>query len=692
MKNRFLAIFAVVLILASNPVLASCGKDEPGTTSVTTSPNQVTTTSAPASATTASAEDKTSIIINKPGQENTVTLDGKVKAIIPANTLTEGTKVEINQIGQSMEHDFNGFKPAGLFEITSSAGSQLGGEITLEFSYDQSSLNKDLEISDQIAIAFYDEEYGAWQEVDFEVSKSNSIVTVKTSHLSLWSIFGLEDDYVTSTLPGFTIYFNKEINAPAIGSVSSGEPIYEYAAIVRTGLYDASKAYSGLNLKMPDHTRVYIDQWDSDKEAEWGWFSKNIEIPVTYIDEQELHMVSAHELFHAVQNQYVTFATMAANRWFMEATADYAAAHVATSYGLKDPLPYSYLRTGISSSSTFHMYQTAHFIKFLVDNGYSFKDLFEGVMNGSGNALANLNTYISSKGGSLPELYNRFAYDVLFTSSVKTEALKTDLYTDVATVTNEMDIDAGGTISQMINTAQSYTSSLFAVKLNSQKDEASPVNISAIEPTSGIMVQYVITSDTEKYSVTASGTLTHDPLEIMVEDGNYLYFIVTNSAPSNGYVTIVIGKEAQSEPYTNTRTAKIYNDDFLVDVDFTLNCGQPFVITRELVHGDLLKLDIEFEDKGKPIVLDGEAIVTNLRFADPDSWSDHHEPVFKETYWSYGGEQLNSSTVTVTINPETEWMVSFTYALVMDIHNTEDDIYSWGGGSTVIYVTAVVVN
>jgi len=82
------------------------------------------------------------------------------------------------------------------------------------------------------------------------------------------------------------------------------------------------------------------------------------------------------------------------------------------------------------------MYQTAHFIKFLVDNGYSFKGLFEGVMNGSGNALANLNTYISSKGGSLPELYNKFAYNVLFTSSVKTEALKTDLFTDVAAITH----------------------------------------------------------------------------------------------------------------------------------------------------------------------------------------------------------------------------------------------------------------
>ncbi|MDD5122533.1 MAG: hypothetical protein PHX97_04015 [Dehalococcoidales bacterium] len=687
-RKKTLSVITAITIMISGLLLTSCSSDE-----VTTTPqNPPASSTKPAATTSVEVEDSASFTIKNPGRENVVSLNDRVSVVIPPNVLLEGTKVEINQINQSMEHDFNGFKPAGLFEITSSGGSQLGGEITLEFSYDQSSLDKELEVSDQLAVAFYDEEYEAWQEVDFEVSKSNSSVSVKTSHLSLWSIFGFEDDYVTSTLPGFTIYFNKEINAPAIGSVSSGEPIYEYAAIVRTGLYDASKAYSGLNLKMPDHTRVYIDQWDSDKEAEWGWFSKNIEIPVTYIDEQELHMVSAHELFHAVQNQYVTFATMAANRWFMEATADYAAAHVATSYGLKESLPYSYLRTGISSSSTFHMYQTAHFIKFLVDNGYSFKGLFEVVMNGSGNALANLNTYISSKGGSLPELYNKFAYNVLFTSSVKTEALKTDLFTDVAAITHEMDIDAGVTISQMINTAQSYTSSLFAVKLNSQKDEASPVNISAIEPTSGITVQYVITSDAEKHSVIASGTLTHDPLEITVEDGNYLYFIVTNSAPSNGYVTIVIGKEAQTEPYTNTRTAKIYNDDFLVDVDFKLNSSQPFVITRELVHGDLLKLDIEFEDKGKPIVLDGEAIVTNLRFAEPDSWSDHHEPVFKETYWSYGGEQLNSSTVTVTINPETEWMVSFTYALVMDIQNTEDDIYSWGGGSTVIYVTAVVAN
>ncbi|MDX9986876.1 MAG: hypothetical protein RBR99_05425 [Dehalococcoidales bacterium] len=116
------------------------------------------------------------------------------------------------------------------------------------------------------------------------------------------------------------------------------------------------------------------------------------------------------------------------------------------------------------------------------------------------------------------------------------------------------------------------------------------------------------------------------------------------------------------------------------------------MITREEVFGDTLQLDIDFEDNGKPVMLDAEAIVSNLRFAEPESWSEYHEPVFKEMYWSYGGEQVNSSSVTVTLNPDTEWLVSFTYELIIDIYNKQDDIYSWGGGSIVIYVTAVLKN
>lgn len=172
MKSRFLAIFAIILLITSNPLLVSCGKDEPGTLPASSSQSQVTT-SASKPATTGGVKANTSMTIKDPGQENIVTLNGKATAIIPANTLPAGTKIEISEIKQAPSYDFDGFVPYGFFEITSSAGSSLGGEVTLEFSYNSSGLVEELEISHQLAVAYYDEEYGAWQEVNSQLMKTN---------------------------------------------------------------------------------------------------------------------------------------------------------------------------------------------------------------------------------------------------------------------------------------------------------------------------------------------------------------------------------------------------------------------------------------------------------------------------------------------------------------------------------------
>ncbi|MDD5605426.1 MAG: hypothetical protein PHX29_05910, partial [Dehalococcoidales bacterium] len=161
LQKKALAVITAVLIMTSSPLLASCSNNE----TITTSQNPVTSSTKPITSAPVEVEDSASVTIKKPNQENIVNLNDKISVVIPPNTLPEGTKVEINQIGQSMRHDFNGFKPLGIFEITSSSGSELGGEITLEFSYDQSSLSAELESADQLAVAFYDEEYKAWQEV-----------------------------------------------------------------------------------------------------------------------------------------------------------------------------------------------------------------------------------------------------------------------------------------------------------------------------------------------------------------------------------------------------------------------------------------------------------------------------------------------------------------------------------------------
>lgn len=650
MKRKFLAVFTIILILASNPLLVSCGKDEPGTLPTTPSQNQVTTsTSRPV--TTGGVKANTSMTIKDPGQENVVTLNGKASAIIPANTLPAGTKIEISEIKQAPSYDFDGFIPYGFFEITSSTGSSLGSEVTLEFFYGSSGLVEELEIPQQLAVAYYNEEYGAWQEVDFAVNENKSTLAVKTTHFSLWTLLGFDSKWVTSTLPGFTIYFNKNVDAPPIGSVASGEPIYEYASIVRTGLFDASKAYREMGFKMPEHSKVYIDKWDGDKEAEWGWFSKNIEIPLSYFEEQELRKTAAHELFHAVQNQYVTFATMAANRWFMEATADYAAAHVATSYGLSDKLPYNYLQTSIASSSTFHMYQSAHFIKYLADNGFNFKELFVSVMEGSGSALENLNKYLISKGSSLPEMYENFAYDVIFTNRINTPAPEPNVYRGIASPRSEFSM-IGGAKNQLVKVGGDYAATLYGVYLKGAPNISEIgrartthyISVSAIEPTSGVKVLYVLADGPDKFDVTQGGALSNMPEEIAVKGDGYIYFLVTNVAPSDGYVTIAIDNQ-RVKTYSNERSSVLfYNDEFKLDVSLNLSASQPFIVSiTEDTRPETLYLNIYFEETDKNIVIDAEVLIDNLIPVGGER--PDYEYMIKRKYWDDEGEMETAKEI-----------------------------------------------
>lgn len=688
MKKKILSSAMAALLIVSSLSISACGGGEPAKTS--TKPSVTTTGSSPAVTSSKPVESSgsASAIIGKSGEKHSVTLNDEVTVIIPANTLPEGTKIEINGIRQPKVHEFDGFVPINQYEITSSSGGELGGEVEIEFAYDPSVLDEELEISHQLAVAYYDEEYSAWQEVDFTVNENASTLAVKTSHFSLWSLFGFDSKWVTSTLPGFTIYFNKNVDAPPIGSIASGEPIYEYATIVRTGLFDASKAYREMGFKMPEHTKVYIDKWNADKEAEWGWFSKNIEIPLTYIYEHELHKTAAHELFHAVQNQYATFATMAANRWFMEATADYAAAYVATSYGLSDKLPYNYLQTGLASSSTFHMYQSAHFIKFLVDNGSNFKELFVSVMEGSGSALENLNKYLISNGSSLPAMYENFAYDVIFTNRINTPAPDPDVYNGIASPRSDFNL-VEARKSELVKVGGGYTATLYGLFLKGNPNLTYDISISAIEPTSGVKVLYVLADGPGKFDVTQGGALSHIPEEITVSGDSYIYFLVTNIAPSDGYVTIVIGKKMVTSYSSERSSVLFYNDEFELDVTLNLSANQPFSVSEaESFRPETSYVFIYFEETGKNIVIDAEVLIDNL--VPVHGERPGYEYAIKKKYWGYDGE-METSTQIILSQDKRE--VSIEYGVIVGLFDKEiGEFTTQEHGANLVVIKASMVS
>ena len=151
-------------------------------------------------------------------------------------------------------------------------------------------------------------------------------------------------------------------------------------------------------------------------------------------------------------------------------------------------------------------------------------------------------------------------------------------------------------------------------------------------------------------------------------------------------------KEVQPQLYTNTRTAKIYNGYFIVDISFSLTVNRPFALEREVIAGDALGLLMNIEKYNGDIVINVEAIVTNLRFSESLGYSSEYEPVFKEMYWSVAGGDVAGSTATVVITPDGRGIASFGYSVIIDIHHKPSDTYSWGGGSTLVSVTAVVMN
>lgn len=630
------------------------------------------------------------VTISSEDQEFVAALGSQVKLTIPPGALSQGTTVAIQELAQLKPYDFAGFEPVRLFEISSSGEAEFSQDVTLEFEYRKEALDDTLEVSDQLAIAYFDETYARWHEVDFEVDETNSKVSVQTNHFSLWSLF--ESKYVTLTGPHFTVYFNKDVNAPLIGSVLSGDPIYEYAAIVRTGLYDAQKAYVDKGLKLPENTRVYIDNWGADREAQWGWYSKNIEIPVTYIYEDELHLVAAHELFHAVQNQYVNFISMDRNRWWVEATADYAAAYLATNYGLKEALKLNYLNTGITSNETFHAYQTAYFVKYLVDNGFDFKGMFEYVMDPQKSAIDALQAYGLEQNISLRTLYNDFAYSVLFEDRINTEKLEADVYTSL--VANKLEFDAQGAnkISDLVTVDSNYAAKLAGVKIISENDDDITVSLRALEPTSGVMVQYIVASGPDRADVISRDGLDHNPVELTVKEGEYIYFLVTNYAPENGSVTIVINQESQPQPYSHTRTTNFYNNYFMVDVAFNLLANQSFVLSQEIINGDTLNVMLDFPKSDKDIIIDLETVVSNLAFTPEFGAGPNHEAVFKEMYWSTGDGDIYDSQIQLVIPVGETRIKSMGYVIIIDIHNTEEDAFYWGGSATVVGVTVRIMD
>ncbi len=622
----------------------------------------------------------------------TLTVKEGLSVVVPEGAAPAGAALVVQPVEAAEPHAFSGLTALGSFDVTLGDLSAFEQPLELRFGYDPAALREDIDPAAQLTVGYLDEPTGRWVETDAMVDTAAAQVVVSTDHLTLWSLFGLDDDTVHSFHPNFDIYFREDLNAPPLSANPSGDAIYDFVAEVRGALVTAHQAYgdsTGAALKVPAKSKVYIDDWGADKTAEWGWFSKNIEIPVTYITLQELQHDAAHELFHAVQNEYYNVGGMVDSRWWMEATADYAAASIGTGHGLTGRLPLKFLTMPLDSDDTEHMYQVAYFVDYMARQGVAFPALFKAVAASDKDILLAIGDYMAESGRSLPALYDQFAYDMLFLGGVPREAVTGHLADAMGQLHVEY-TDPTVPVAQEINVAGPYATALAAYTVKTGTDDTYTVALSAIEPTAGVLTRFVIGGPLGVGDVLNSGVLEPGvQVPVDIQDGQTIYFVVTNSADKGGYVTAVIGVQEGEHSFEHSRTAPMYNDEYTAEVAFTLESSHAFEVVEEITQrrGENWMLHvrlIEPVNESKPATFTATAEVTGLAFADPDN-NAGRTPHIVESYWN-APDKVNTDEVTVTTTGQDADSMRLSYEVVLGYTNQDGDDYQTGGASLVYVI------
>ena len=632
--------------------------------------------------------------ITDPGQQTSITYKEDLTLVIPPDSVPAGSQVSISSVKGAPDFEYSGARTLAVYEVKMGDQVSFTWPLKIQLQYDPAKLDVEIAPADQLIAAYLDESSGRWVETDFMLDKATSTLTISTDHLSLWGLFGLEDHVVVSTSPHFKIYFDDRLNAPMLGKQVSGAGLmYDFAAQVRSALEDAYTAYdqapggAGDGFRMPTMTKVYIDDWGPEKTAEWGWFSKSIEIPTSYSNLAELNQDVAHELFHAIQNQVVDVVTMHSNRWLMEASADYAAAAIGTANGLKTEMELDFIKKPLTDPEDNHMYRVAHFLQYMNGQGLGFKELVDVFSTGM-DGLGALEGFTQAKGQDLQDVYTDFASAFIFGNSLQRKPLPTGSPSDLA--------DYKGTYSKVdtrlatvVDIPGEYAARLVAYEITDGASVAPyKAYLSMLDESSLVQVRYYVVTE----GLMDSGDLTSgQPVEVEVKGGTLVYFLVTNANENQGTATVVLEQKpaALLNSYSGSNNALIYNQDFTGIVGFTISSTAAFEVVREAIsdNQELIFLDLRIPDLSKGAEIYVEGSVNGIGMKDQAEHSNLTASVADVQWYVTGVGEVPGGSANASMPANSKEGLSLRFSVFINCFNSLSGSTSQCGSATVVSIS-----
>lgn len=425
------------------------------------------------------APDANQIAVGPSDSSQTLTSPDGVRLTIPPGLLQQPTTASLQLVAREDPNQTVGyFRGGDRYDVSLGGMSQLSQPVQITLPLDTSRVTDRFPLREVVEAVRWDEQLGAWLPIPGTPTPDNKGFRFSTSHLcpfgliyfpgrslpvpnppeELTTFWGPESQYKLTVMWQNELAFKQATKAynEKYRTTSSDPNVPPYARQVARTAYHALQAYSKLGFRPASPViHVYLRKVDSSYQS---GFTHAIHVNLACQSDEELAYVVSHELFHNIQGSYYSLSQSIWRRWWMEATAEYAACRIALKHypamgklekgnpaasldGMlaKRPLDYSYTHKGWLESSIDwltgevgwdqrHAYRGAYFVEYLVKSLVTLQDgqttseaQFKGLCDavaaaedGGDDPLAPITRYFQRYGklnfGQLYSLYAAFIY------------------------------------------------------------------------------------------------------------------------------------------------------------------------------------------------------------------------------------------------------------------------------------------
>lgn len=507
---------------------------------------------------------------------------------IPGGLLTQPTELRITSVDDPPPPPSPAEQSLGAFDVSLGDLHELAHPIEIEIPVDASRLRTDCPPAMSLSAGWYDRALSEWVELPVEVRPTTGTLVIRTRHLSFfdWWYVGTWSYFI---LPGGNhgIFYDPEAVAAAEASVGyvaqsrQARPnVPGYVADLSAFADVALKTYASLGL-VPHASPVKILVVpDGDPLYHPGW--RRVHVPMRIDRPQFLQYAVAHELFHAIQHvrygipqsaNYYLQALDAAHKWWLEATAEYAACRIAIEqYGymgkmneflvsprhLTIPLN-TFGQKRDDNDVRYHQYQVAWFLdhvcRKLSPAGPTalFVKMYESVSASPGDAEEGLAAFLEAQGEreGIGRLYREFAERYLFSSDspMGRRGISGDgVHPDATEGERTLSGAAAEPLLLRFSLAGHHTTKVFAVRpvpTTGEREMRVRAEIGACPAVPGMTVRLCVTPAGRRSPMKVVATFTapadeRKQVDLTLKGDQVLYAVAGNDAPIGQGLTLLL--------------------------------------------------------------------------------------------------------------------------------------------------------